>query len=75
MIERIGYFKGLAIKANNVFEVYDKLPIHKDKIPTEECGDCFRASLIDGTLYVEKWCCAQKDFYPIVCTSNFTVKF
>lgn len=75
METRIGYFKGLAIKADNVFEAYDKLPLYKDYTPKEEDGDCYRVTIIDGTLFIEIWESDKKDFAPIVCTNHFTVKF
>jgi hypothetical protein len=75
METRIGYFKNLVIKADNVFEAYDKLPLYKDYIPKEEDGDCYRVTIIDGALFIEIWESGKKDFAPIVCTNHFTIKF
>ena len=75
MILRIGYFKGLNIKADNVFEAYDILPICKEGLPKNDTEDCYRVSMIDGTLFIEMWEKKNLAFYPLVCTNKFTVKF
>ena len=75
MILRIGYFKGLNIKADNVFEAYDIMPIYKEGLPKNDTEDCYRVSMIDGALFIEMWQKESLTFYPLVCTNKFTVKF
>ena len=75
MTTRIGYFKGLNIKADNVYEAYDKMPIYKDIKPSHDDEDCYRVTIIDGALFIEKWEKESLTFYPIVCTNHFTIKF
>lgn len=79
MIERLGYFENVNFTSMDkdcvTCEVTDRLPIYKGSTPKDDCGDCFRLSLIDGTLLVEKWESENKWFYPIVCTNNFRLFF
>ena len=75
MTTRIGYFKGLNIKADNVYEAYDKMPIYKDITPSNNDEDCYRVTIIDGALFIEKWEKIKKSFYPIVLTNHFIIKF
>lgn len=76
MIERLGYFENVHFNTMDVnCEATDRLPIYNDSIPKDDCGDCFRLSLIDGTLLIEKWESENKGFYPIVCTNNFRLFF
>ena len=75
MTTRIGYFKGLNIKDDNVYEAYDEMPIYKDNTPNDNTEDCYRVTIIDGALFIEKWEKIKKSFYPIVLTNHFTIKF
>lgn len=79
MIERLGYFENVHFNTMDKdyvnCEATDRLPIYNDSIPKDDCGDCFRLSLIDGTLLIEKWESENKGFYPIVCTNNFRLFF
>ena len=75
MTLRIGYFEGLNIKADNVFEAYDKMPIYKEHRPKNDTDDCYRVSIIDGALFIEMWQKENLAFHPLVCTNKFTVKF
>lgn len=75
MITRIGYFKGLNIKADNVYEAYDEMPIYKDDTPKGNSEDCYRVSIIDGALFIDVWESQRLTFYPLVCTNKFTIKF
>ena len=75
MILRIGYFKGLNIKTDNVFEAYDIMPIHKEGLPKTDTENCYRVSMIDGSLFIEMWEKKNSAFHPLVCTNKFTVKF
>ena len=75
MTTRIGYFKCLKIKADNVYEAYDEMPIYKDKTPKDNTEDCYRVSIIDGALFIERWDKIRTSFSPIVLTNHFTIKF
>ena len=82
MIEHIGYYrKGTYNAVNDAIrlpfhlKLKDKLPLYKDKIPTDKDGDCIRVTLIDGTLLIEKWVSEYRDFELVACTSNFIIEY
>jgi hypothetical protein len=75
MTTRIGYFKGLCIKTDNVYEAYDEMPIYKDDTPKDNAENCYRVTIIDGALFIEMWEKIKKSFCPIVLTNHFTIKF
>lgn len=76
MTTRIGYFKSLrCIDNDNVYEAYDGIPIYEYKTPNDKTEDCYRVTIIDGALFIEKWEKIKKSFYPIVLTNHFTIKF
>jgi hypothetical protein len=75
MLTRIGYFESIAIKPDNVYEAYNEMPIYKDNTPKSTVEDCYRVTIIDGALFIEKWEKNRKSFYPIVLTNHFTIRF
>jgi len=78
MIERIGYFKKFGYDTSEKHGVRclvsEKLNIYKDNIPQKEDGDCFRVSLIDGTLVAENWIASEMDFFLVLVTSCFKLE-
>lgn len=76
MIERLGYYKNAdydAYETGICVSVWNTINCYKDDIPKVGMGDCFRLSLIDGTLVVEKWYEEMCDFYLVVASSSFRV--
>lgn len=77
MIERIGYFKEFD---HDTYEygtrciVRGKINTYKDHIPKDDSGDCYRVSLVDGALMVEKWMSARKDFVFVMASSSFKIE-
>lgn len=77
MIKHIGYFKEFE---HDTYEfgtrcvVRGKTNIYKDKIPKDNDEDCYRVSLIDGTLVVEKWVSKNKDFIFVMASNSFKIE-
>lgn len=82
MIEHIGYYRKAVYNAVNDairlpfhLKLKDKLPLYKDKTPTDKDGDCIRVTLIDGTLLIEKWVSERRDFELVACSNNFIIEY
>ena len=74
MIERIGYFKTFSYDTYEFgtrCSVGEQMSIYKDKIPDDSHGDCYRISLVDGTLVAERWEKENKEFQFVLASSAF----
>lgn len=77
MIERIGCFKEFdhdTYEFGTRCTVRGKMSTYKDHIPKDDEGDCYRVSLIDGTLVVEMWVAMKKDFVFVMASSSFKIE-
>ena len=77
MVENIGYFKEFENDTHKFVTrcvVRGKTNTYGDNLPKDNDGDCYRVSLIDGTLVVKKWVSKNRDFIFIMASSSFKIE-